>query len=66
MPKEPEGTSSAPGDNSDSQADSPDSSQEQTKQKHLNPSNGGDAKGEESDQSQPSSSLDGKENVASS
>ncbi len=66
MPKEPEGTSSAPGDNSDSQADSPDSSQEQTKQKHSTPPNGDDAKGEDFDQTQHSSSVDGKENVVSS
>ena len=66
MPKEPEGTSLAPGDNSDSQADSPDSSQEQTKQKHSTPPNGDDAKGEDFDQTQHSSSVDGKENVVSS
>ncbi|MDP6892648.1 MAG: twin-arginine translocase subunit TatC [Verrucomicrobiota bacterium] len=66
MPKEPEGTSSPQGDSPDSQADSHDSSQEQTKLKHSAASNVDDAKGEGFDQIQASSSLADKEKAASS
>ena len=66
MPKEPEGTSSAPEDNPGSQADSHASSQEQTKLKHSAASNVDDAKGEGFDQIQASSSLADKEKAASS
>ena len=49
MPKEPEGTSSAPGDIPGSQGGSHDSSQEQTMPKHSTESNTDDAKGKEFD-----------------
>ena len=49
MPKEPEATSSAPGDIPGSQSGSHDSSQEQTMPKHSTESNTDDVKGKEFD-----------------
>ncbi len=66
MPKEPEGTSSAPEDTPDSQADSHDSSQEQIKPTHLSASNTDNAEGEKFDPAEEFSSLPSKKKDDSS